>query len=773
MSYPDNNQDNFYENLMNPQIDTVNVTTSNISTLSSSSPSIISNPSNITISGNNYPSIVPINFDTSIFTISEDNNNISDASSQLLLNPIIQQQQPYSTTTVQSSSHDISNTPLSMNPLSNLGGFIGGGLVSMNSESDSGTTIPPPSLSGVTSNFPGLYSSTGFDLLGVLARVVSRKDPRINIGPVDMSCSFLVVDARKFDFPIVYASFTFEKLTGYSNAEIVGRNCRFLQSPDGRVQLGSRRRYTDNSAVFHIKSHMVVGQECQASIINYRKGGQPFINLVTVIPIGWESDDIAYFVGFQVDLVEQPNAILEKMKDGTYVVNYSMTNFPPYVPPNSSATNFAGDIEDFLHDLTLNNPSSSSINLTVPFPASSEVYDLIRAHTECSKRLWNQMLLEYNDDFIHVLSLKGIFQYSSPSCRRILEYEPEELINKSLSTICHPSDIVPVMRELKESSSGIEAVNLVYRIRRKNSGYMWFEANGKLHLEQGKGRKCVFLSGRERPVYKLRWRDLISPQQINFGMTSSSISTTSNDPIISTPLPPQQKQQQLLSLSSNEQDVWSKLSLDGLYLYVSSTCQNVLGLMPEEIVGNSLYNYVRSDRTTDITRSLNHAKNGLSNGLKHHMQKKNGQFIEVISYFYPGDYSTSNNNTVGSRPTFIICQTGEITNDGSGAVVGSGKRRQSPPLSNSPDDNVIATSSTAGGGSSSTTTHIVTHQRNIAVDHQPDDNIFEELDTTRSTSWQYELHQMRLTNKKLREELEAIKHSKKKRVIRSSKSAFK
>ncbi|CAJ0767192.1 10143_t:CDS:2, partial [Entrophospora sp. SA101] len=152
----------------------------------------------------------------------------------------------------------------------------------------------------VTSNFPGLYSSTGFDLLGVLARVVSRKDPRINIGPVDMSCSFLVVDARKFDFPIVYASFTFEKLTGYSNAEIVGRNCRFLQSPDGRVQLGSRRRYTDNSAVYHIKSHMVVGQECQASIINYRKGGQPFINLVTVIPIGWESDEIAYFVGFQV-----------------------------------------------------------------------------------------------------------------------------------------------------------------------------------------------------------------------------------------------------------------------------------------------------------------------------------------------------------------------------------------------------------------------------------------------------------------------------------------
>ena len=82
------------------------------------------------------------------------------------------------------------------------------------------------------------------------------------------------VDARKYDFPIVYASHTFEKLTGYSNSEIIGRNCRFLQAPDGHVALGSRRRYTDNNAVYHIKSHLISGKECQASIINYRKGGQ-------------------------------------------------------------------------------------------------------------------------------------------------------------------------------------------------------------------------------------------------------------------------------------------------------------------------------------------------------------------------------------------------------------------------------------------------------------------------------------------------------------------
>lgn len=40
---------------------------------------------------------------------------------------------------------------------------------------------------------PGLYSSTGFDVLGVLSRVVTRQNPRTVLGPVDFSCSFLVV----------------------------------------------------------------------------------------------------------------------------------------------------------------------------------------------------------------------------------------------------------------------------------------------------------------------------------------------------------------------------------------------------------------------------------------------------------------------------------------------------------------------------------------------------------------------------------------------------
>lgn len=127
-----------------------------------------------------------------------------------------------------------------------------------------------------------------------------------------MSCSFVVTDARKFDNPIVYCSATFERLTGYSKHEILGRNCRFLQAPDGDVQPGMKRKYVDNDTIQYMKNQIGARKEAQASLINYRKGGQPFMNLLTMIPITWDSPETVYFVGFQVDLVEQPGSVLNR-----------------------------------------------------------------------------------------------------------------------------------------------------------------------------------------------------------------------------------------------------------------------------------------------------------------------------------------------------------------------------------------------------------------------------------------------------------------------------
>lgn len=139
-----------------------------------------------------------------------------------------------------------------------------------------------------------------------------RPNPRINIGAVDLSCAFVMCDITREDQPIVYISDAFERLTGYTKDEIVGKNCRFLQDPNGQIKPGTKRSFVDGETVYRLRSTIDDRTEIQASIINYRKGGQPFMNLITMIPIQWNSEDYRFYVGFQVDLVEKPDAITRR-----------------------------------------------------------------------------------------------------------------------------------------------------------------------------------------------------------------------------------------------------------------------------------------------------------------------------------------------------------------------------------------------------------------------------------------------------------------------------
>lgn len=501
---------------------------------------------------------------------------------------------------------------------------------------------------------PGLYSSSGFDMLGVLARVVARPNPQINIGPVDTSCSFLVIDARRYDMPIVFASETFAKLTGYSNSEIIGRNCRFLQAPDGHVTAGSRRKYTDGNAVYHLKTHISSGKECQASIINYRKDGSPFINLVTVIPISWDTDEIAYFVGFQVDLVEQPNAILEKMRNGTYVVNYSLlpTNAPPAVPtvptvsykqdePDTTVQKRVTERWEDQKPVKVVNPTASANAMAAAAQSSMTIApELLEVmgqadnandlDDDAAKKKWNKMLLDHTGDFVHVLSLKGSFLYVSPSVKSMLEYEPSDLIGKTLQSVCHPSDIVPVMRELKDASTVTHPnINLLYRFRRKSSGYIWLEAQGKLYIEQSKSRKCVILVGRERPVYKLSWQDL----RIAGGL--------------------------------GEKEFWSKISLDGKFLYNTPTVKTVIGHDADKLRGSSIFELIESSKASELTRALQDAAAGKSVRLHHKLRNDKRVLVDCITNFYPNSLAKSPTQTSGKglvHPS-IIAQTNEYSSE--------------------------------------------------------------------------------------------------------------
>lgn len=102
----------------------------------------------------------------------------------------------------------------------------------------------------------------------------------------------VVTDPQQPDHPIVYANKRFEELTGYSNEEIIGQNCRFLQGDKTYKQAIDKMR----TGIQNLEKTTVVLQ-------NYRKSGVAFWNRVTIEPMVVAGK--VYFLGMQTDIVQE------------------------------------------------------------------------------------------------------------------------------------------------------------------------------------------------------------------------------------------------------------------------------------------------------------------------------------------------------------------------------------------------------------------------------------------------------------------------------------
>jgi len=94
------------------------------------------------------------------------------------------------------------------------------------------------------------------------------------------------------DCPLVGVSQGFEQMTGYSRAEIIGRNCRFLNH---RCPMPSKTRHDLRVATRSLKGFMGV-------LVNRRKGGQIFNNLLcmSMLRVG----NRKFLLGVQADVTD-------------------------------------------------------------------------------------------------------------------------------------------------------------------------------------------------------------------------------------------------------------------------------------------------------------------------------------------------------------------------------------------------------------------------------------------------------------------------------------
>src|ERR1700735_1844640 len=104
----------------------------------------------------------------------------------------------------------------------------------------------------------------------------------------------VLIDAQATDHPVIYANPAVEALTGYSAAELIGRNLRLLQADD-REQDGRHR----------LRDALSRGETCRVLLRNYRKDGSLFWNEMTVMPLRHPDGCVTHYAGHHRDAGER------------------------------------------------------------------------------------------------------------------------------------------------------------------------------------------------------------------------------------------------------------------------------------------------------------------------------------------------------------------------------------------------------------------------------------------------------------------------------------
>ncbi len=126
-------------------------------------------------------------------------------------------------------------------------------------------------------------------------------DPMLAMQALDNANDGITIsDMNLPDQPLIFVNKAFEQMTGYTSAEVIGKNCRFLQ---GDVH--------DAQALEVIREAIKSQTACRVVIKNFTKQGTPFWNELSLAPIQNGEKKTRYYVGVQKNITSE---IMQKEK---------------------------------------------------------------------------------------------------------------------------------------------------------------------------------------------------------------------------------------------------------------------------------------------------------------------------------------------------------------------------------------------------------------------------------------------------------------------------
>ncbi len=108
------------------------------------------------------------------------------------------------------------------------------------------------------------------------------------------SNGIIITDPTKPDNPIVYVNPGFERTTGYTKEEVIGKNSRLLQGNE-----------TDQPVLDQLRTAFKEGEACTVTLRNYRRDGELFWNELSISPVCDAEGRVTHYVGIQTDITQR------------------------------------------------------------------------------------------------------------------------------------------------------------------------------------------------------------------------------------------------------------------------------------------------------------------------------------------------------------------------------------------------------------------------------------------------------------------------------------
>jgi PAS domain S-box-containing protein len=116
--------------------------------------------------------------------------------------------------------------------------------------------------------------------------------------------AIVVSDPTLPDNPLIYVNDAFTALTGFDAAEVLGRNCRFMQGP-----------LTASADVERLRAAIRRRERIEVDLLNHRRDGTPFWNRLMVAPVFDAAGELRYFVASQLDVTIERHRLQQLQQD--------------------------------------------------------------------------------------------------------------------------------------------------------------------------------------------------------------------------------------------------------------------------------------------------------------------------------------------------------------------------------------------------------------------------------------------------------------------------